>query len=445
MHNPKQFFAGKSVTVMGLDPNGRGLQDAIFLAGAGAHVTATDLKSADELKDSVEALEQYENVELVLGEHRMEDFENKDFIIRAASAPFDSKYLKRAEENNIPIEIDETLFLKYAPKMTVIGVTGTRGKSTVTHMIHHVLQKSYEDASKGVHIAGNVRGTAALPLLTEVEEGDVVVMELSSWQLQGFGHQKISPEIAVFTTFMEDHMNYYDGDMERYFEDKSHIYRYQYEDDALIVGGGVAEYIGDESSYLSVTSDNLPVDWELNIPGEHNLLNAALAAAAAREAGVPEKDIKDGLETFSGVEGRLEYCGSINGIDVYNDNNATTQDATTAAIYALQNRDITLVTGGADKGLEFNLLTDAIAKDVSRTILLTGTATDKLKEELTKKKDESVVGEYDDFEKAIGKAFEITPKGGVLLFSPAAASFNMFDNEYERNDRFKEVAKRCEI
>lgn len=444
MRNPAQFFADKKITVMGIDPNGRGLQDALFLAEAGADIVATDLKEADELQPSVEKLKGYNNVELVLGEHRLQDFENKDFIIRAASVPLESPYLQRADEQGIPIEVDETLFLKYAPEVTFVGVTGTRGKSTVTHMITHILSISGER----VHCGGNVRGASMLPKLMEVKQGDVVVMELSSWQLQGFGHQRISPEIAVFTTFMEDHLNYYADDpddpasrligMQRYFKDKSHIFRYQHPGDVLIVGEGVAEYI-EEDSHTTITEDYFPRGWQLKIPGAHNRLNASFAIEVARELGVSEDDIRRGIESFGGVEGRLEYLGKINGVAIYNDNNATTQDATIAAIEALSEEgEITLVAGGADKQLKFDRLAEKIQSGVAKLVLLHGSATEKLKEQL------SVAGvskwrEYDNFKEAIAHAFRVTEAGAILLFSPAAASFNMFENEHERNDQFKEI------
>ncbi|PSO46616.1 MAG: hypothetical protein BRC24_01060, partial [Parcubacteria group bacterium SW_4_46_8] len=292
MHNPAQFFAGKEITVMGIDPEGRGIQDAVFLAEAGAEVVATDLQTEDELRESVQALKEYENVELVLGRHRMRDFQNKDFIIRPASAPLDSKYLDEAKENDIPVEIDETLFLKYAPEITAIGVTGTRGKSTVTHMIAHILREAYSKKDRNVLLLGNVRGKAALPKLTEVKEGDIAVMELSSWQLQAFGNQKISPEIAVFTSFMEDHLDYYADDpddpasrkagMQKYFEDKSQIYKHQLPDDSLIIRSDLADRIGSDTSFRAVSDTDFPDEWTLQLPGKHNRLNAALAIMAAR-------------------------------------------------------------------------------------------------------------------------------------------------------------------
>src|SRR3989337_3452513 len=133
---------GKKITVMGINPEGRGVQDAEFLARYGARVVATDTKNEKDLKESVARLKKYKNISFALGGHHPRDFKNKDLIIRAAGAPLNSIYLKEAKKNGIEIKTDETLFLKLSPKVILVGVTGTKGKSTVTHLIYEVLKNS---------------------------------------------------------------------------------------------------------------------------------------------------------------------------------------------------------------------------------------------------------------------------------------------------------------
>src|SRR3990172_3089746 len=190
-------FRNKKVTVIGINPEGRGVQDAEFLARYSAKVVATDTKNEKDLKESVARLKKYKNISFVLGGHRLRDFQNKDLVIRAAGAPLDSIYLKEAIKNGIEIKTDETLFLALAPKIVLVGVTGTKGKSTVSHLIYEILKSSGRPIlrvklrrAQRVFLAGNVRGQAALPLLDEVKEGDVIIMELDSWKLQGFGDAK---------------------------------------------------------------------------------------------------------------------------------------------------------------------------------------------------------------------------------------------------------------
>jgi len=139
---------GKKITVMGINPEGRGVQDAEFLARHGAKIVAADTKNEKDLKESVTRLKKYKNISLVLGNHRLRDFQNKDLIIRAAGAPLDSIYLKEAKKNGIEIKTDETLFLKLAPKIILVGVTGTKGKSTVTHLIYEVLKQAKQRVSR---------------------------------------------------------------------------------------------------------------------------------------------------------------------------------------------------------------------------------------------------------------------------------------------------------
>ncbi|HEY4510675.1 MAG TPA: Mur ligase family protein, partial [Candidatus Paceibacterota bacterium] len=215
MRNYKEFFRGKRITIMGLGLLGRGVGDAEFLAECGASLIITDLKSKEELSPSLKRLRKYKNIKYTLGGHKLKNFRNRDMILKAAGVPLDSPYIAEAGKNKIPVEMDASLFSRFTPA-TIIGVTGTRGKSTVTHVLYEMLIKSGRRAFLG----GNVKGMATLPLLKKVKPGDIIIMELDSWQLQGFGEAKLSPHIAIFTNFLPDHLNYYKGDMNKYFSDK---------------------------------------------------------------------------------------------------------------------------------------------------------------------------------------------------------------------------------
>jgi UDP-N-acetylmuramoylalanine--D-glutamate ligase len=201
---------------MGLGILGRGLGYTKFLAECGANLIVTDLKTKEQLMTSLKALSKYKNIKYTIGEHRLEDFRGRDMIIKAAGVPLDSIYIEEAKKNGIPIEMDVSLFVKSAPKIKVVGVTGTRGKSMTTMLIYHILKDNLKNQQ--IFLGGNIRGVSTLPFLKKVKEGDVLVCELDSWQLQGFGDSKISPDISVFTTFMPDHMNYYKNSMEKYLK-----------------------------------------------------------------------------------------------------------------------------------------------------------------------------------------------------------------------------------
>jgi len=299
-------------------------------------------------------------------------------------------------------------------------------------------------------------------------------MELDSWQLQGFGESKISPHIAVFTNLMRDHMNYYNGSMTRYFQDKANIYKYQKVGDYLIAGKEIAKKIRSKGYPWTrgrlIIPKPISKSWKLKVVGEHNRENAALAACVASEVGAPKNIIKKALENFKGVEGRLQYLKTVRGVKVYNDNNATSPDATIAALRALKldvrrptsrptsSKNIILIMGGADKGLDMKLLMKEIPKYCKSVVLLSGSGTDKLNMEyrilnIEKEKTNQnskfqipnskiLYYKADNLKQAISLAIKNSKKGDIVLFSPTFASFGMFKNEYDRNDQFINLVKK---
>jgi UDP-N-acetylmuramoylalanine--D-glutamate ligase len=428
MRNACGPFEGKKITVLGLGLLGRGVGDVEFLAKCGAEILVTDKKTETELAESVAKLKAYKNVSFRLGKQSKEDFRNRDLVIKAAGVPLDSPYIAAAKAAGVPVAMSTALFAKYAAAAgaVIVGVTGTRGKSTVAHMIHHVLIR----ANKRTVLGGNIRGISTLAMLPEIQADDIAVLELDSWQLQGFGDMKMSPHIAVFTNLMPDHLNYY-ADMEKYFEDKANIFRYQKTVDSLFVGKSIKEKIDAARPQVApLVPPAIPAEWQLKIPGAHNRENASHAAAAVRALGGSEEDIREGLESFKGVEGRLQLLGNINEIAVYNDNNASTPEATIAALHALS-RPLTLIVGGYDKGVALAELAQAINKNTDAVVLFSGNGTDRLKSLLTK-----MYSETDSLAEALRMALKQTAPGGTILFSPAFASFEAFKNYYDRNDQF---------
>jgi UDP-N-acetylmuramoylalanine--D-glutamate ligase len=484
----KEFFKGKNITQMGLGVLGRGVGDAEFLAECGAKLLITDLKLKEQLSVSLERLKKFENIKFILGEHRLEDFSGRgewkpDFVLKSAGVPLDSPFILEAKKNNIPVEMDASLFCKLLPDgVTTIGITGTRGKSTTTHLIFHILNLAVNNGfgrnqnknligqkteQPSVFLAGNVRDMATLPLIKEVSSGDYVVLELDSWQLQGFGDSKISPNISVFTTFMEDHMNYYNVSpkapnalgqaMENYFSDKANIFKYQKDglnhqnkfvigrEDVFVIGEGMEESFKKYGKGLEVSKNTItakkadvPFGWKVNLLGEHNLLNISCAIAVARALKIDEEIIKKAVESFKPVSGRLEFLREVNGVKIYNDNNATTPVATLKAIEALKNigKNLILISGGADKGLELEELVGEINKSCKAVVLLPGTGTSRLISNYQL----SIINQLsNDLNDAIKKAMHMANEGDVVLFSPGFASFGMFVNEYDRNDQFVKI------
>ncbi|MDQ3076870.1 MAG: UDP-N-acetylmuramoyl-L-alanine--D-glutamate ligase [bacterium] len=432
----QDYFKNKKITVMGLGLLGRGVGDIKFLAEEGAELIVTDLKSEIELKASVDALKAFPTITFMLGEHRLEDFQNRDFILKAAGVPLDSIYIEEARKNNIPIEMSASLFAALTPA-TLIGITGTRGKSTVTHLLYDVLKEAYKEKFVRIFLGGNVKGVSTLSFLREAKKGDIAVLELDSWQLQGFGERKISPHIAVFTNFLNDHLNYYKGDMEKYFDDKANIFLYQKQNDYLITGPTVGHLITAKHFQnlaqhpIALSGEIVPKDWSVQLSGQHNLDNIALVIRVANIVGVPYEVTRKVVEEFKGVPGRLELIREYKGIKIYNDTTATTPDATIVALKALET-NIILIAGGADKQLDMSKLVEEIPKHTKAVVWLAGTGTEKIK-------GDALV--YDTLKKAVDKAFEIAQPGDSVLLSPAFASYGMFINEFDRGDQFVKIVE----
>ncbi len=449
MADYKNYFKGKKITLMGLGLLGRGVGDAQFLSECGADLIVTDLKTAKDLAPSLKKLSKFKNIKFVLGEHRMEDFKNRDMIIKAAGVPLDSVFIAEAKKNKIPIEMDSSLFLKMAPpRILTIGVTGTRGKSTVTQLIYEIIKLS----KRRIHLGGNIRGLATLPMLKKIKSGDIVLMELDSWQLQGFGEIKISPHIAVFTSFLSDHLNYYGGDTKRYFLDKANIFLYQKREDYLVTNTEtlrkIKKYKADipKNNVILRDGKNLSKSLKPKLLGEHNKSNLVLAIAVGEILRIPYPLIKKVTENFSGVPGRLEKVLSLKGVDYYNDTTATTPDGAIAALKSLENlyKGIILIAGGKDKNLDYKIFVKEVKKRVKTLILLqdaTTTATDKIIAGLGKKSSLTLI-KIPSIKEAVLEAKKLAKKGDVVLLSPASASFGMFKNEFDRGDQFTKLVKK---
>ncbi|TAK57929.1 UDP-N-acetylmuramoyl-L-alanine--D-glutamate ligase [Patescibacteria group bacterium] len=447
--NYKDYFKGKKITVLGLGILGRGINDVKFLADCDADLIVTDLKSKKDLAESLAQLADYSQITYVLGEHRLEDFRGRDLILKASGVPLDSLYIAEARAYGIPIEMDESLFFKLAPPdITLIGVTGTRGKTTTTALIYEILKKAHGEGT--VHLAGNIRGLATLPLLATIQPKDIVVLELSSWQLQGFGESKISPHIAVFTNLMPDHLNYYKNSMDAYFDDKAQIFANQGSHNFLIMGEEVAGLIEQKfgkrarAKKIVAGASSVPKEWKPLLRGTHNKENIALAVAVGEVLKVPLETIHEVVESFSGVEGRMQYVRTVRGVEIYNDTTATTADATLVALKTLaHNKNIVLIMGGADKTLDMSSLLKNISQYCSTVVLLAGTGSLKIQKDIMQIKN---IGHChaSSLTEAVTQAMNNARTGDVILFSPAFASFGMFKNEFDRGEQFMALVSALE-
>lgn len=459
------YFKNKKITVFGLGLHGGGVGTVKFLVSQGAKVIVTDISSKEKLAPSLKKLKDLKNVTYILGQHRREDFINVDMVIKNPAISWDDKNIKLAQEKKVPVEMDSSLFFKLC-KNPIIGVTATKGKTTITTLIYEILKSADK---KPVKVG--ISQVSVLDKLLSLKKDSVVVFELSSWRLSALGHAKLSPHIAVFGNLMRDHLNYY-GTMEKYLADKKNIFNYQNSKDWLVLNGDQAGFeefenetksqvikfsheplekncsvfIKESSIYLNNEIDIKKIISieNIKIPGKHNLSNIMAAIGAAHAYGLDVAEIKKAVPLLRGVEHRLEFVRELNEVRFYNDTAATIPDAVISALGAFKDQ-IVLIAGGTDKNLNFKEFAKEIIEKTKNIILLKGTATDKILIELAKIVDENFLANIeivDSMEKAVLVAQKKAESGDIVLLSPGAASFGLFANEFDRGDKFRDAVKK---
>jgi UDP-N-acetylmuramoylalanine--D-glutamate ligase len=440
---------GKRVLIMGLGLHGSGIASARFAAQQGAIVRVTDLRPAEVLVPSIRTLEGLP-IEYVLGEHREEDFRWAEIVIRVPGVKRSSPYLRIARENGAQIE-QEIAFFFQACTGRIIGITGTRGKTTTSILIYEILRAS---GARTV-IGGNVAGVETLSLLPTITPETLVVLELSSWQLEGLEPHKLSPPVAVMTNVYPDHLDTYAG-MEEYVAAKANIFRHQHGDDLAVFNfdNPWTRRLGEEApartwytslelggSFARGSADIAPfIFTETPLIGKHNLENIFLATTTARLLGVSDEIIATTVRSFHGVPHRLEEVATVNGVRYINDSASTTPVASRVALEAFTG-PVVLVAGGNTKFLPLEDWPRTIVQRSRDVILLKGTGTDELLPVLQQEAEQyrvanPVRGVFEDFTAAMDEAVALARPGDVLLFSPGFTSFGMFLNEFDRGDKF---------
>lgn len=429
-------FRGKRVLVMGLGLLGGGEGAARFFANKGAAVTVTDLKTKAKLSPSIEKLRGLP-IRYVLGRHEEKDFTTPDLIIRNPDVLPTSPYLSMAKKCGIPIEMVESFFAKHC-KIPIIAVTGTRGKTTTATLIASILTHSGFDTI----LAGNTPEVSTLDFLDKVTPSTKVVLELSSWQLQGFAESKVSPRVAVITNIYPDHLNHYPT-LEAYIDDKKNIFRYQKREDFLILNGGNALSRGFAKEAFSKViffhSSDVPASFRLRLVGRHNRENVAAAINVANICKVQRAILRRTIEQFKPLPFRIEIVRKLNGITFVNDGVSTTPEATMAAIRAFQGNPLILLIGGTDKLLDFKKLGRLIGRNVQSVFLMEGSATPKIEREIVRR--DIVKGTFRSLSDTLSSAYKYARSGDVILFSPAATSFEWFNNIYHRSVIFEKMVK----
>ena len=438
----KEKYEGKKVLVVGLGLLGGGLGVVQFFSQLGAYVIVSDKKSEGQLLPSIEKLKKFKNIDYHLGGHYKDDFNNADIIFKGPSVPWDLTEIIAAQKKGVPIEMELSFVVKNFPGK-VIGVTGTRGKSTTTYLIYHLLKK----LKINVLLGGGLPNISTINYLKIAEKSDWLVVELSSWSLSAFHKKKLSPKIAVFTSFYPDHLNYYKS-LDEYFYDKAAIFLYQKKEDYLIANKSLKDLVKryPVSSQINYcTKEDFPYHLKY-LPGDHNLENASFALKVIEVLRLNREKAVKIIRNFSGLPFRLQKIKEKNNVVFINDSTSTTPIATIKAIDSFSRKKIVLLLGGNSKNLPYDELIKRL-KEVEKIVLLEGSFTKEILPILKEKYQEKLIGPFDNLKPAVEKAYQIGLglKDAVVLFSPGATSFSMFNNEFDRGESFNKIVYNLQL
>ncbi len=460
----------KKVTIMGLGLFGGGTGVAQYWANRGAKVTVTDLRDAEILKPSIEALGKF-NIEYILEKHREEDFINTDLLVVNPAVKPDNKYVELAKRSGVPITTEIGLFItehQKNNKSPIIAITGSNGKSTSTSLLSSIMSEQNSQTLSGGNIGGSLLANLGL-----YPSGTPAILELSSFQLHYLANDSFAPDISIITNLAPNHLDWHTT-LDNYYTDKKNILSLQdksqytilnYQDPVLrkwaeetksqVIFTSLEDHGLDNSAFirddnflirLNSTEELLAQVSSLRLPGKHNQENAIQALAGTLiyskyiNNSNNKKSFDVGLSKFTGLAHRQEVVADLDGVLFVNDSIATTPESTIAALNSYGSREIVLIAGGYDKDIPMENMCEEIIQKSKAVILIGQTARpiyDIIKR-ISSNFDAEVV--ETNFASAIQAAYKKT-KTGVVLLSPGCASYGMFTNFQDRGNQFKEIAE----
>lgn len=467
----RQELGGRRVGVMGYGVHGGGAGMVDFLVAVGAEVVVTEARPADAFPPEVHERLAAAGVTAHFGGHDPSHLDGVDMLVRNPGVPFDNPFLADARARGIPVEMEMTLVLRWWPGR-VVGITGTKGKSTTTTLTDHVLAAAVPTLK-----AGNLRVSAIRALLPGGSEpGTVAILELSSFQLEGTGEKGLSPDVAVVTNLDEDHLDVY-ASLEDYWSAKASIWLHQGPDDRLVLPAGDERTVGFVDRTLAaagatgaprlwfadrplpadvdgawtdggrlharlagVTHDVVGLD-ELEVRSSVAVLDLCAAVCVALAEGLDVDAVREGCLAAREVADRRELVLEADGVTFVNDTTATAPVAATATVRSFAGERLAVICGGKAKRSAFDAFADELVAHADHVVLLRHAnydGSDQIEALLAERGGADRVVSVDDLGAAVDVAVErLGPEGGVVLLSPAAASFGPFANEFDRGERFR--------
>lgn len=446
----RDYFKGKRVAVIGVGPHGEMVEDIKYLIKAGAWVSIYDLKSEARLKNHLVFLRSVGLANYVCGSIPPEDLLDVDLIILSHGYPRESSFLKEVYAQNkqreaagdqgkiIPIEYPETLFFKLAPPVTLVGVMGVCGKSTVISLMKPMLEdvcKTYDTQNVYSIDAGSAGGVLAH--LRKMMSGDIVIMRIVDEMIPELFEMRISPHVAIFTSVPTTR-----GRMESPFQ----VLAYQTYNNFLVAADEVIDLIRNapiqqRAKMLRTKSSLVPDAWGFEGRGAHDRLNAALALQAARLFKVDDDMAHRALSEWKALKGRLELVKKVKGVEFYNDTASMVPESTLAGMSALaQGRNLILIFGGVDGGYEYRPLYNQLPRYVHTVIDIPGSGT--IRERAQLHGIEGVnIRSVPSIDEAVRTAFDCAQKGDRVLFSPGFDAGGMEGSRWDRGERFVKAVR----
>ena len=416
----KSFLDNKKILILGFGKEGRSTLSFIRDFISSCHITVADKNDVTDIQD--------DDIALKCGDDYMSDLDAYDIIIKSPGIVYENQ-----SESIINKTTSQTdLFLMEYRDVT-IGITGTKGKSTTTTLLHHVMCCAGIDAV----LAGNI-GIPPLDAARKMKDGSVAVFEMSCHQLE---FQKTSPHIAVILNLFEDHLDHYKT-RDKYVMAKENIFLHQNSTDILVISDRCCEQImKSKSRIISVCEkDALSFDkYERTLVGDHNLFNISVVKAISELYGIEESSFSSALATYNPLPHRLQLVCTKNGVQYYDDSISTIPQTTIQAIVSLKDVD-TILVGGMDRGIDYTELVDFFMSNPLKNIILMYESGKRIARLLDEKNVGYVLTE--NLESAVALAAELTDKGKKCVLSPAAASYGYFKNFEERGDVFLELVKK---
>lgn len=429
-------LSGRRVTIMGLGRHGGGVAAARFVAERGATVTVTDKAKSGTLGDSLERLTDLPIGRFELGGHREVDFRRAEVVVVNPAVRPDDWFLNLARQSGATITTEIELFLEACPAK-IIGVTGSNGKSTTAAMTAEILRAD----GRRTWLGGNI-GHSLLGDLPDIHRDDIVVLELSSFQLAQLSAEARLPEIAVVTNCTPNHLDWH-ANFADYIAAKRRILSGQRVEDVSVLNQHDAQVAGWSHLVRGRPLAVLPLESlpPLAVPGRHNQENAACAAAAARAAGCSERAIDSGLRAFRGLPHRLELVGEISGRKFYNDSMATTPESVIAALDALD-APTWLLAGGHDKGADFAAMGQAIVRK-AKGVAFYGAARGVLRAAVDG--DDLHCATTETLAEALDWCWRLSQPDDNIVLSPACASYDQFVDFADRGESFARHVRRLVV